>query len=54
MVILTTRNKITDFLMILAWASPFKVAYPDITMPYPDYIVQSPAILLPYRDVKRS
>ena len=25
MVILRTRNKITDFLMILAWASPFKV-----------------------------
>ena len=24
MVILKTRNKITDFLMILAWASPFK------------------------------
>ena len=23
MVILGTRNKITDFLMILAWASPF-------------------------------
>ena len=26
MVILRTRNKITDFLMILAWASPFKRA----------------------------
>ena len=25
MVILRTRDKITDFLMILAWASPFKV-----------------------------
>ena len=25
MVILRTRNKIPDFLMILAWASPFKV-----------------------------
>ena len=25
MVILGTRNKITDFLMILAWASPFNV-----------------------------
>ena len=24
MVILRTRNKITDFFMILAWASPFK------------------------------
>ena len=24
MVILGTRNKITDFFMILAWASPFK------------------------------
>ena len=24
MVILRTRKKITDFLMILAWASPFK------------------------------
>ena len=24
MVILRTRNKITDFLTILAWASPFK------------------------------
>ena len=27
MVILRTRNKITDFLMILAWASPFKEKY---------------------------
>ena len=27
MVILRTRNKITDFLMILAWASPFKYQY---------------------------
>ena len=26
MVILRTRNKITDFLMILAWASPFSIA----------------------------
>ena len=26
MVILRTRNKITDFLMILAWASPFNTA----------------------------
>ena len=25
MVILRTRNKITDFLMILAWASPFNL-----------------------------
>ena len=25
MVILRTQNKITDFLMILAWASPFKI-----------------------------
>ena len=25
MVILGTRNKITDFFMILAWASPFKL-----------------------------
>ena len=25
MVILRTRNKITDFFMILAWASPFKI-----------------------------
>ena len=27
MVIIRTRNKITDFLMILAWASPFNVEY---------------------------
>ena len=27
MVILRTRNKITDFLMILAWASPFKRSF---------------------------
>ena len=27
MVILRTRNKITDFLMILAWASPFNCSY---------------------------
>ena len=26
MVILRTRNKITDFLMILAWASPLKLS----------------------------
>ena len=25
MVILRSQNKITDFLMILAWASPFKI-----------------------------
>ena len=36
MVILRTRNKITDFLMILAWASPFNIRLisdrePDIT-----------------------
>ena len=29
MVILRTRNKITDFLMILAWASPFNVSGPS-------------------------
>ena len=28
MVILRTRNKITDFFMILAWASPFKCLFP--------------------------
>ena len=27
MVILRTRNKITDFLMILAWASPFNIEH---------------------------
>ena len=27
MFILRTRNKITDFLMILAWASPFNIIY---------------------------
>ena len=27
MVILRTRNKITDFLMILAWASPFNLIW---------------------------
>ena len=31
MVILRTRNKITDFLMILAWASPFNKG--DVTDP---------------------
>ena len=29
MFILRTRNKITDFLMILAWASPFKFIMPE-------------------------
>ena len=29
MVILRTRNKITDFLMILAWASPFNCMVPS-------------------------
>ena len=27
MVILRNQNKITDFFMILAWASPFKLKY---------------------------
>ena len=30
MVILRTRNKITDFLMILAWASPFNIGYQTV------------------------
>ena len=32
MVIFRSQNKITDFLMILAWASPFKIG--DIYLPY--------------------
>ena len=32
MVILRTRNKITDFLMILAWASPFKLLCPQVDL----------------------
>ena len=32
MVILKTRNKITDFLMLLAWASPFKIKQLHILM----------------------
>ena len=36
MVILRTRNKITDFLMILAWASPFKIRhYSNFTITFP-------------------
>ena len=38
MVILRTRNKITDFFMILAWASHFKVEptrHPRIACPLP-------------------
>ena len=36
MVILGTQNKITDFLMILAWASPFKVRnYSNFTITFP-------------------
>ena len=31
MVILRTRNKITDFLMILAWASPFNLSLDDVS-----------------------
>ena len=27
MVLLKSQNKITDFLMILAWASPFKLNF---------------------------
>ena len=34
MVILRTRNKITDFLMILAWASPFKCSPKRHKVPY--------------------
>ena len=30
MVILRTRNKITDFFMILAWASPFKLKLSEL------------------------
>ena len=30
MVILRTRNKITDFLMILAWASPFNLHHDNL------------------------
>ena len=30
MVILGTRNKITDFFMILAWASPFNCTCPFV------------------------
>ena len=33
MVILRTRNKITDFLMILAWASPFNNGYQTVFRP---------------------
>ena len=39
MVILKTRNKITDFLMILAWASPFK---------YNLFSAQNTAKIVPY------
>ena len=36
MVILRTRNKITDFVMILAWASPFKLfQYEFLKVPGP-------------------
>ena len=37
MVILRTRNKITDFFMILAWASPFKIllATPALSLAHP-------------------
>ena len=34
MVILRTRNKITDFLMILAWASPFNVKISSNSLAY--------------------
>ena len=30
MVILRGQNKITDFLMILAWASPFNIGYQTV------------------------
>ena len=44
MVILRTRNKITDFLMILAWASPFNVNRTIISLFISvTYIVQCPA-----------
>ena len=32
MVILKSQNKITDFLMILAWASPFKIMSLNLTV----------------------
>ena len=50
MVILRTRNKITDFLMILAWASPFKsedlssdfTFYPLVTGPVHSCVISTP------------
>ena len=33
MVILRTRNKITDFFMILAWASPFNILILSVRVP---------------------
>ena len=40
MVILRTRNKITDFLMILAWASPFKISRTYTKLLLKRYITQ--------------
>ena len=37
MVILRSQNKIIDFLMILAWASPFNTLYMHITCMYEAY-----------------
>ena len=49
MVILRTRNKITDFFMILAWASPFKTLLLSMALSHVGAGRWSPALLFePY------
>ena len=63
MVILRTRNKITDFLMILAWASPFNIVlfsvcvYPFINtnvlcMMYFEYEINLLYYLIPHQQAR--
>ena len=50
MVILRSQNKITDFLMILAWASPFKYSLTCLIatrLHYPEGVIKVPCQAMP-------
>ena len=52
MVILRSQNKITDFLMILAWASPFNAEFKHLVSIYSAFIETYKSILKkPHTDI---
>ena len=53
MVILRTRNKITDFMMILAWASPFKLVRKSYQRRSTFFYVENGVILLFLDEIPR-